>query len=272
MAQPGGLALGLDDVPEPSHEHFETGFVVLLIGEPCECGEVAPSGGRETGMVASTSVASVMRQTRDPRVRPPAGRTVPRSNPPDRPMCPRDAVAAPRSVAGLWPKPHPPSTRNQVRSWEKASSFHYLAPRPLLLRRQVARRRRFLIASWLATTFGMLTRSVGAPLVFTAVLTDAAGMRAGATFGHDLAPRVVAYAGVPVAWALLWRLVDWLQWGAVVRAFASAATARYQHLLGLSHPWHTDRAHLDRIVVVEHGRITEQGSHAEPVGMDTGVS
>ena len=195
MAQPGGLALGLDDVPEPSHEHFETGFVVLLIGEPCECGEVAPSGGRETGMVASTSVASVMRQTRDPRVRPPAGRTVPRSNPPDRPMCPRDAVAAPRSVAGLWPKPHPPSTRNQVRSWEKASSFHHLAPRPLLLRRHVARRRRFLVASWLATTFGMLTRSVGAPLVFTAVLTDAAGMRAGATFGHDLAPRVVAYAG-----------------------------------------------------------------------------
>lgn len=77
-------------------------------------------------------------------------------------------------------------------------------------------------------------------MVFAAVLTDVAALGPGASFGHDFAPLVVAYAGVLVASTLLWRLAGWVQWGAAVRAFANAATEGYNYLLGLSHRWHTD--------------------------------
>jgi ATP-binding cassette subfamily B protein len=52
---------------------------------------------------------------------------------------------------------------------------------------------------------------------------------------------VVAYAAVLAVSTVLWRLAGWLNWGATLRAFARSITNGYEHLIGLSHRWHTDR-------------------------------
>ena len=52
---------------------------------------------------------------------------------------------------------------------------------------------------------------------------------------------IIAYAVVLVVSTLVSRAAGWLNWGATIRSFARAITNGYDHLIELSHRWHTDR-------------------------------
>ena len=64
-------------------------------------------------------------------------------------------------------------------------------------------------------------------------------------------PLVVAYAVVLVAAVVFGRIGGWLNWGATLRSFGRAITNGYDHLIGLSHAWHTDRPSGEVIATLE---------------------
>ncbi len=107
--------------------------------------------------------------------------------------------------------------------------------------RQMRPDRATFIVAWAAIAAGTLANAVAAPLIFATLLGRIAelGNRAGllSSFG----PLVVGYAVVLAGSTLLWRAAGWLNWGATLRAFARSITNGYEHLIGLSHRWHTDR-------------------------------
>ena len=47
------------------------------------------------------------------------------------------------------------------------------------------------------------------------------------------------------------RIGGWLNWGATLRSFGRAITNGYDHLIGLSHGWHTDRPSGEVIATLE---------------------
>ncbi|HSZ36970.1 MAG TPA: ABC transporter ATP-binding protein [Acidimicrobiales bacterium] len=102
-----------------------------------------------------------------------------------------------------------------------------------------------------AIVLGTLANAVAAPLIFAALLGRIAVV---GTHGSDLssfAPLIVAYALVLVAATVFGRIGGWLNWGATLRSFGRAITNGYDHLIALSHGWHTDRPSGEVIATLE---------------------
>ena len=109
------------------------------------------------------------------------------------------------------------------------------------------------LASSTAIVLGTLANAVAAPLVFAALLGRIAelGGHPHEDLWHTFGPLVVAYAVVLLAAVAFGRLGGWLNWGATLRSFGRAITNGYDHLIGLSHGWHTDRPSGEVIATLE---------------------
>ncbi len=102
-----------------------------------------------------------------------------------------------------------------------------------------------------AIVLGTLANAVAAPLIFAALLGRIAGTGAAAGTWRSFAPLIVAYAVVLAAATVFGRIGGWLNWGATLRSFGRAITNGYDHLIGLSHGWHTDRPSGEVIATLE---------------------
>ena len=94
-----------------------------------------------------------------------------------------------------------------------------------------------------AIVLGTLANAVAAPLIFAALLGRIADMgpHQHQDTWQSFGPLIVAYAVVLAAATVFGRIGGWLNWGATLRSFGRAITNGYDHLIGLSHGWHTDR-------------------------------
>jgi ATP-binding cassette subfamily B protein len=106
-------------------------------------------------------------------------------------------------------------------------------------------------ASATAIVLGTLANAVAAPLIFAAVLGRIAHLSAGQSLWQAFGPLIVAYAVVLLAALVFGRVGGWLNWGATLRSFGRAITNGYEHLIGLSHGWHTDRPSGEVIATLE---------------------
>ncbi len=103
-----------------------------------------------------------------------------------------------------------------------------------------------------AIALGTLANAVAAPLVFAALLgADRRPRRRTRADVPSFAPLIIAYAIVLAAATVFGRIGGWLNWGATLRAFGRAITNGYDHLIGLSHGWHTDRPSGEVIATLE---------------------
>ncbi len=137
---------------------------------------------------------------------------------------------------------------------EHDSSLFPPAPPRQTLRfvwREVGPYRRQLGLAWALVVLGTIAQAVAGPLVFAALLTRVADLPRHASLGRTFGPLVVAYGAILVASIVVWRLAGWVQWGASLRAFAHAMVDGYDHLVGLSHRWHTDRPSGEVISTLE---------------------
>ncbi len=102
-----------------------------------------------------------------------------------------------------------------------------------------------------AIVLGTLANAVAAPLIFAALLGRITHLNGGESLWHSFGPLIVAYALVLVAATVFGRIGGWLNWGATLRSFGRAITNGYDHLIGLSHGWHTDRPSGEVIATLE---------------------
>jgi ATP-binding cassette subfamily B protein len=102
-----------------------------------------------------------------------------------------------------------------------------------------------------AIVLGTLANAVAAPLIFAALLSRIAQLSAHEELWPSFGPLLVAYALVLVTATVFGRIGGWMNWGAVLRSFGRAITSGYDHLLGLSHSWHTDRPSGEVIATLE---------------------
>jgi ATP-binding cassette, subfamily B, bacterial len=102
-----------------------------------------------------------------------------------------------------------------------------------------------------AIVLGTLANAVAAPLIFASLLGRIANLGAHGPSLSSFAPLIVAYALVLVAATVFGRIGGWLNWGATLRSFGRAITNGYDHLIGLSHSWHTDRPSGEVIATLE---------------------
>jgi ATP-binding cassette subfamily B protein len=102
-----------------------------------------------------------------------------------------------------------------------------------------------------AIVLGTLANAVAAPLIFASLLGRIANLGAHGPSISSFAPLIVAYALVLVAATVFGRIGGWLNWGATLRSFGRAITNGYDHLIGLSHGWHTDRPSGEVIATLE---------------------
>lgn len=107
--------------------------------------------------------------------------------------------------------------------------------------RQVGPHKRAVAFGWLLTITATGLQSVAGPLVFAMLLTRVASLPPHASFSSTFEPLVIAYGAVLVASTLIGRCAGWVEWGASLRAFSHAITRGYDHLVSLSHRWHSDR-------------------------------
>jgi ATP-binding cassette subfamily B protein len=107
--------------------------------------------------------------------------------------------------------------------------------------RQVGPYKRATVTGWALTVLATALQSVAGPLIFAELLTRVAQMPRHASFGSTFEPLVIAYGVVLVLGTLTWRMAGWVEWGASLRAFAHALVNGYEHLISLSHRWHSDR-------------------------------
>jgi ATP-binding cassette, subfamily B, bacterial len=107
--------------------------------------------------------------------------------------------------------------------------------------RQVGPYKRAMLGGWILTIAATVVQSVAGPLIFAALLTRVAQLPPHASFGSTFEPLVIAYGITLVAGTLMWRWAGWVEWGASLGAFAHALVRGYQHLISLSHRWHSDR-------------------------------
>ena len=106
-------------------------------------------------------------------------------------------------------------------------------------------------ASAAAIVLGTLANAVAAPLIFAALLGRIAHLGPGQGLWQAFGPLIVAYAFVLLAALVFGRIGGWLNWGATLRSFGRATTNGYEHLIGLSHGWHTDRPSGEVIATLE---------------------
>ncbi|HEY2592692.1 MAG TPA: ABC transporter ATP-binding protein, partial [Chloroflexota bacterium] len=117
--------------------------------------------------------------------------------------------------------------------------------------RQMRPDRAAFAGSAVAIVAGTLANAVAAPLIFAALLARIAEVGAHENEWNSFAPLIIAYAFVLVAATVFGRLGGWLNWGATLRSFGRAITNGYDHLIGLSHGWHTDRPSGEVIATLE---------------------
>jgi ABC-type multidrug transport system fused ATPase/permease subunit len=102
-----------------------------------------------------------------------------------------------------------------------------------------------------AIALGTMANAVAAPLIFAALLGRIANLGVHGTDVSSFAPLIIAYAVVLVAATVCGRIGGWLNWGATLRSFGRAITNGYDHLIALSHGWHTDRPSGEIIATLE---------------------
>jgi ATP-binding cassette subfamily B protein len=102
-----------------------------------------------------------------------------------------------------------------------------------------------------AIVLGTMANAVAAPLIFAALLGRIASLGEHGTSVSSFAPLIVAYAFVLAAATVFGRIGGWLNWGATLRSFGRAITNGYDHLIALSHGWHTDRPSGEVIATLE---------------------
>jgi ATP-binding cassette subfamily B protein len=116
--------------------------------------------------------------------------------------------------------------------------------------RQMEPDRAAFAGSAIAIVLGTLANAVAAPLIFADLLGRIADHGPHESVS-SFAPLIVAYAVVLVAATAFGRIGGWLNWGATLRSFGRAITNGYDHLIGLSHGWHTDRPSGEVIATLE---------------------
>ncbi len=102
-----------------------------------------------------------------------------------------------------------------------------------------------------AIVLGTLANAVAAPLLFATLLSRIARLGPHEGLWQSFGPLLVAYAFVLAAATLCGRIGGWMNWGATLRSFGRAITSGYDHLIGLSHAWHTDRPSGEVIATLE---------------------
>jgi ATP-binding cassette subfamily B protein len=117
--------------------------------------------------------------------------------------------------------------------------------------RQMRPDRASFTGSAAAIVLGTLANAVAAPLIFAALLGRIANLGVHGSDVSSFAPLIVAYALVLVAATVFGRIGGWLNWGATLRSFGRAITNGYDHLIDLSHGWHTDRPSGEVIATLE---------------------
>jgi ATP-binding cassette subfamily B protein len=117
--------------------------------------------------------------------------------------------------------------------------------------RQTGTERRGLVASWLLIAFSTLLQAVAGPIVLADILGRIAVLPAHAHLWATFGPLLVAYGVVLVVSTVSHRAAGWVEWGATLRAFGNAIGDGYDHLVGLSHRWHTDRPSGEVISTLE---------------------
>jgi ATP-binding cassette subfamily B protein len=117
--------------------------------------------------------------------------------------------------------------------------------------RQMEPDRAAFAGSCTAIVLGTLANAVAAPLLFASLLSRIADLGAHEGLWQSFGPLLVTYAVVLAAATLFGRIGGWLNWGATLRSFGRAITSGYEHLIGLSHSWHTDRPSGEVIATLE---------------------
>ncbi len=102
-----------------------------------------------------------------------------------------------------------------------------------------------------AIVLGTLANAVAAPLIFAALLSRISQLGSHEGLWQSFGPLLVAYALVLAAATLFGRIGGWMNWGATLRSFGRAITSGYDHLMSLSHSWHTDRPSGEVIAALE---------------------
>jgi ATP-binding cassette subfamily B protein len=94
---------------------------------------------------------------------------------------------------------------------------------------------------------------VAAPLIFAALLSRISqlGPHAHEGLWQSFGPLLMAYAIVLAAATLFGRIGGWMNWGVTLRSFGRAINSGYDHLMSLSHSWHTDRPSGEVIATLE---------------------
>lgn len=106
---------------------------------------------------------------------------------------------------------------------------------------QVGPYKKRIVSGWVLTILATALQSVAGPLIFAALLTRVAQLPPHASFSATFEPLAIAYGVVLVTGTLMWRWAGWVEWGASLNAFAHALVRGYDHLISLSHRWHSDR-------------------------------
>jgi ATP-binding cassette, subfamily B, bacterial len=117
--------------------------------------------------------------------------------------------------------------------------------------RQMRPDRGLFVVAWAGIAAGTLANAVAGPLIFATLLGRIATLTPHRDLWDEFGPLIVAYAAVLTASTILWRVSGWINWGATLRAFARAINNGYDHLIGLSHRWHTDRPSGEVISTLE---------------------
>ena len=107
-----------------------------------------------------------------------------------------------------------------------------------------------------AIVLGTLANAVAAPLIFASLLSRISNLGPHAGLWQSFGPLLVAYALVLAFATLFGRIGGWMNWGATLRSFGRAITNGYEHLLGLSHSWHTDRLDQSTLEIYSSSRET----------------